>query len=77
MHEDCYFFMDMRQPEDIRSMACLCIKCHDEKHPNLGWSWAGTIRGYGPFLYKCSECDKIIYDGRPPVRSIPEYEAVV
>lgn len=46
-------------------MACLCIECHDEKHPNLGWLWTGSIRGYGPFLYKCSECEKIIHDGRP------------
>jgi hypothetical protein len=61
MSENAYFFMDMRQPEDERTMSCMCERCHDEKHPDLGWFWEGELKGYGPYAIICDICGKIIH----------------
>lgn len=61
MSEDCYFFIDLEEPEDERKISVLCLTCREEKLPDTGWFWQGSKRGYGPFNYKCCHCDKIIH----------------
>ena len=60
---DCYFFVDQSVPEEEQTMSVLCIECHDEKSPTIGWFYKGSTEGYGPFEYKCELCDKVIYKG--------------
>lgn len=59
MSEDCYFFIDMDKdvPEEKRTISVLCVKCHKEHYtPDTGWFWPGSKEGYGPWEYKCSNC---------------------
>jgi formylmethanofuran dehydrogenase subunit E len=60
-HPDCYFFVDMKTPEEERTMSVMCVKCHDEKMPETGWFYRGSVEGYGPFTYKCEICGELIY----------------
>jgi hypothetical protein len=57
--EDCYFYT--KQIDSKTFVVPMCLECGD-KYPNLGWFWEGSQRGYGPFLFKCEKCDKIIYE---------------
>lgn len=57
--EDCYFWINTAVPADERTMAVMCVECH-EKNP-VGWFWQGSKRGYGPFEYICELCGKLIY----------------
>ena len=61
MAEDCYFWIDQSVPEDKQKMNVLCVKCHDEKYPQLGWFWGGSKKGYGPFDFICEICGKVIH----------------
>lgn len=58
--ENCYFWLDARVPEDERTMSVMCVKCHDEKFPALGWLWEGSKNGYGPHDYVCDMCGHVI-----------------
>lgn len=58
---DCYFFVDMGVPEEERTMSILCVECHEQKMPDVGWFYKGSEEGYGPFLYKCCLCGKVIH----------------
>lgn len=58
---DCYFFVDVEQPEENRCMSVLCVKCHDDDFPDLGWFYRGSVEGFGPFTYECCKCGDIIY----------------
>ena len=60
--ENCYFFIDSDCPKEEQRMAVMCIKCHDEKYPKLGWLWHAESKGYGPFKYICKKCNKVIYE---------------
>lgn len=68
--EDCFFYIDCRTPKDEQYMSVMCVQCHDEKHPDMGWFWPGTKKGYGPFEYKCAICGKMVHQGLPEV--VPE-----
>ena len=61
MKEDCYFWIDQSLPEEKQIMNVLCIECHDTKHPELGWFWKGSEKGYGPFDFICEICGKTIH----------------
>jgi hypothetical protein len=63
--EDCFFWLDMRIPEDVRHMSVMCLSCHEE-HPELGWFWEGSIKGYGPYEYRCDTCGKVLHAGGKP-----------
>lgn len=59
--EDCYFWIDQSVPEDEQKMNVLCVECHDEKRPELGWFWEGSTKGYGPFDFICEICGRTIH----------------
>ena len=61
MAEDCYFFADYRLPEEERTMAAMCVACHDKDHEDLGWFWPGASKGYGPYDIICTFCKKVIH----------------
>lgn len=58
--EDCYFYTTKK--EDELFVVPLCVECHDKSYPELGWFWLGSVRGYGPYLFRCDKCSKIIYE---------------
>ena len=58
---DCYFFIDCRVSEEKRCMSVMCVECHDQKYPEMGWFWPGSQKGYGPFQYVCSICGKVVH----------------
>lgn len=58
--EDCYFYTTKKNGELY--VVPLCIRCHDEIYPDLGWFWEGSKIGYGPYLFECEKCGKIIYE---------------
>lgn len=63
MSEDCYFYIDMEQdvPDEQRTVSPLCVTCRNEKFRDVGWFWSGS-NGYGPWVYKCKICKKIIHE---------------
>ena len=63
--EDCYFFIDPDPsvPEEQKTMSILCVKCHRDT-PDVGWFYQGSKDGYGPFVYECTRCNKMIYNGK-------------
>jgi hypothetical protein len=61
MFEDCYFWVDDSVAEEDRNMSVLCLKCRDEKMPDVGWLWKGSFFGYGPFDFICSLCGHVVY----------------
>ncbi len=60
-NEDCYFFVDIEQPEAERCMSVLCVECHDQHLPDTGWFHEGSKEGYGPFDYQCCKCGKYLH----------------
>jgi len=58
---NCYFFVDHSLPEEEQAISVMCLKCHDEKYPKLGWFWNAKEKGYGPFKYVCKKCNQLIY----------------
>lgn len=60
MAESCYFFIDAEAPVEEQHMLVHCVKCHDEHFPQQGTFWEGA-NGYGPFVFKCDYCGKIIH----------------
>lgn len=66
---NCYFYTTCRGEDTF--VAPLCVECHDREFKDLGWFWPGAERGYGPFLFACEKCRKVIHDvedepGGPP-----------
>jgi hypothetical protein len=59
--DDCYFFVDESLPLREQRMSVACVGCHAAEIPEAGWFYRGSKEGYGPFVYKCSFCNKIIY----------------
>lgn len=58
--DDCYFWINELIPEDVRVMNVMCVPCH-EKSSKQGWFWQGSVKGYGPYEYKCDVCGKVIH----------------
>lgn len=58
---DCYFFVDDSLPPEEQSISVMCVKCHLEKYPKIGWFWNAKKKGYGPFEYICDKCNNLIY----------------
>lgn len=58
---DCYFFVDASVSEKDQKMSVLCTSCRDEKMPETGWFYKGSVEGYGPFTYKCCLCELVIH----------------
>ncbi len=58
---DCYFFVDVTIPEEDRTISSLHVECRNEKMPDVGWFYQGSVEGYGPFEYKCALCGGIIH----------------
>jgi len=56
MAEDCYFWIDQSIPYEDRKMNPVCIKCREEKRPDIDWFWRGSKLGYGPFDFICCFC---------------------
>lgn len=59
--EDCYFWID-NQPGKEPTIEPMCLECH-KKRPDLGWFWAGSRLGYGPWNYICALCGHVVYAG--------------
>lgn len=59
---DCYFYLDMDEPEDSRCMQCFCTECIDSMNFEGAYFWQGSIRGYGEYKISCRKCNKIIHD---------------
>lgn len=58
---DCFLFIDNEIPEDQRRIVVFCVECHNEKFPELGVFYNGSVEGYSNFDWKCSVCNKIIH----------------
>jgi hypothetical protein len=58
---DCFLFVDMEVPEEQRTMSVLCVECHDEKMPDTGAFYNGSVEGYSNYDWKCCLCGKIIH----------------
>jgi hypothetical protein len=76
MSEDCYFFIDIEVPEDEQHMEVLCIGCHDEHHPELGWFWKGSEFGYGPWEYICCKCKRNVNEETTSTSKDPRREVL-
>lgn len=59
---DCYFFVDLEVPEEDRTISSMHIGCRNEKRPNEGWFYQGSVEGYGPFDYRCKVCNGLIHE---------------
>lgn len=61
MDEDCFFFIDLAQPEETRCMSILCVECRSKHMPTTGWFYQGTKDGYGDYDYQCCICQKYVH----------------
>lgn len=59
--EDCYFIVDMEDTEENQKIQIFCVDCYQKSNNKNGWYWDGSVRGYGPYLFKCQLCEKILY----------------
>ena len=58
---DCFLFIDMNLPEEERRMSVLCVECHNEKMPDTGIFYNGSLEGYSNYNWKCCICNKLIH----------------
>lgn len=58
---DCYFYLDMEEPEDTRIMQTFCIECAEDMQLNGSFFWQGSARGYGEYKIECNKCKKTIH----------------
>jgi hypothetical protein len=61
MSDNCYFWIDESIPHEERKISVFCIKCRNEKRPDIGWFWEGAKLGYGPFNFICCICGHKIH----------------
>lgn len=59
---DCYLFIDSSTEESASRMSVMCVECHDEKMPDVGSYYAGSVEGYSPYEWKCDLCGKTIHE---------------
>ena len=59
---DCYFYLDMQEPEDTRFMQTFCVECMHEMNFQEVFFWQGSIRGYGEYKVTCNKCQKLIHE---------------
>lgn len=57
--EDCYIFIEVEKT-GIETIRVMCMKCHAEK--GIGWFYEGSLKGYGPWQFKCHQCGHLIHD---------------
>lgn len=66
----CYFFLDGDQEEQDSKIKALCLTCHNEAFPSLGWFYEGAC---GYWEIKCGKCHSIIKQGKKVFgESIPD-----
>ena len=58
---DCFIFINMSVPEEERTMSVICVQCHDEKMPDTGSFYNGSVEGYSNYDWTCCLCGKIIH----------------
>lgn len=58
---DCFLFVDVEVPEEHRKMLVFCVECHDEKIPDSGVFYKGSVEGYSNYDWKCCLCGKLIH----------------
>ncbi len=59
MLENCYFYTTKKDNDTY--VVALCMECR-KNNKELGWFWEGSVKGYGPFVFKCEKCEKLIYE---------------
>lgn len=59
--EDCYFYFDKDIPLEDDTLKIMCIKCHEKNESTKGWFWQGSVKGYGPFDFKCHTCGYFVH----------------
>lgn len=59
---DCYFYLDMAQPEETRKMQTFCINCMENLKLEEAYFWQGSVRGYGEYAINCNKCDVLIHN---------------
>jgi len=62
MEQDCYFYINTK----LNKVRPVCLPCYDKMRDTpdevKGWFWEGSNKGYGPFLFKCDFCEKVIHE---------------
>jgi hypothetical protein len=59
--KDCYFILDINELQENQKINVLCVDCRNKHFEDKGWFWDGSVRGYSPYLFKCSMCESIIH----------------
>lgn len=57
MDEDCYFYTKI--DEGVQKIGVLCLRCENKKPDS--WFYKGSVLGYGPFNFRCSECGYLVH----------------
>jgi hypothetical protein len=58
---DCFLFIDAGVPEEKRTISVLCVECHNEKMPDTGVFYQGSVEGYSDYNWNCCLCGKYIH----------------
>lgn len=56
--EDCYFVIRYDEKQQTEVVSAICLNCSENFEEKM--FWCGK-RGYSPYVWKCSVCEKIIY----------------
>jgi hypothetical protein len=59
---DCYFYLDINEPEDTRLMQTFCVDCMYVLNFKEAYFWQGSTRGYGEYKITCNKCNKLIHE---------------
>jgi len=57
---ECYFWFDGDHETLEAVIRPMCLTCHADSYPWLGWYYKGEV---GPWKYVCGKCNGIILDG--------------
>jgi|APGre2960657404_1045060.scaffolds.fasta_scaffold17943_4 hypothetical protein len=60
--QDCYFFMNMEEPEEERKMHAFCVSCIKKRQHESALFWQGSLRGYGKYKIICKDCNLTIHE---------------
>jgi len=59
---NCYFHMNMEEPEETRFVQSFCEACAQASDLKDAYFWQGSIRGYGQYKISCTKCNIQIYN---------------
>ena len=56
---ECYYWLDDYTEDVDGIIRPMCVKCHNEKFPWLGWHYSGPV---GPWETICGKCGEVIME---------------